>query len=82
VKKCVDEWDPYCLLRIGCPEDEFDIESSMITEMISNDSTFEDINQIVSDVFSRQFEAYLFQPHQCTEVSKKIYKLIQENKNI
>ena len=82
VKKCVDEWDPYCLLRNGCPEDELDIESLMITEKINDRSTFEEINMIVSDVFSRQFEAHLFQPHQCIEVSKRIYEQLQENKNI
>lgn len=81
IKKCIDRWDPYCLLESGCPEDEFDIESSMVRERICLGSSVEEINNAVSEVFSKQFEPQYFQPHQCIDVSLDIYNQINNNKN-
>ena len=69
------------ILESGCPEDEFDIESLMIRKRISLDSSVEEINNAVSEVFSEQFEPQYFQPYQCINVSLDIYKQINRNKN-
>ena len=81
IKECVDRWDPYCLLGMGCPEDEFDYESKMIRDRIHKDSSFDEINKAVSEVFSSQFEPDRFQPHKCIKVSEDIFNAINSNKD-
>ncbi|MBR3167446.1 MAG: ATP-grasp domain-containing protein [Erysipelotrichaceae bacterium] len=81
IKECVDRWDPYNLLGTGCPQDEFDREVQMIRERIRKDSSLDEINTAVSEVFSKQFEPEYFQPHQCTSVSNEIFEVINKNKD-
>lgn len=53
VKKYIDEYDYYCLLREGAPEDEFASEALRMSDCISEDSTVEQIAAIIADVFPR-----------------------------
>lgn len=55
VKKYVDEYDYYGLLRDGAPDDEFISEALRISDRISEDSTIEQIAAIISDVFHLAF---------------------------
>ena len=79
VKENIDKWDPYCLLRnCGCPPEEFNYESEMITKLINENSTLEEINFVVSKVFSTMFEPQYFQLDQCLDVAQNIQKSIRE----
>ena len=81
VKRSIDLWDPYCLLRkCGCPPDEFNYESEMVTKLITEDSSFEEINMAVSEVFSKMFFPEHFQPYKCIEASEMIYRSLQEQR--
>ena len=51
VRAMVQHLDPYCLIETGCPEDEFDMEISLILADIRNWSSPEDIAITVSRVF-------------------------------
>lgn len=73
VKKCIDEWDPYGLLASGCPEDEFDDESKLISEEISFTTSEDKIVEMVSKVFSERFEQQFFHESSCENVALKIY---------
>lgn len=55
VKKYIDEYDYYALLRDGAPDDEFISESLRISDRISEDSTIEQIAAIIADVFHLAF---------------------------
>ena len=55
VKKYVDEYDYYGLLRDGAPDDEFISEALRISDRISEDSTIEQIAAIIADVFHLAF---------------------------
>lgn len=55
VKKYVDEYDYYGLLRDGAPDDEFVSEALRISDRISEDSTIEQIAAIIADVFHLAF---------------------------
>lgn len=57
VKTAVDRADPYGLLQIGAPADEYDIESEKISERISDSDSVEMIAKIMSDVFFGCFNA-------------------------
>ena len=76
VKRCIDEWDPVALLVIGCPIDEYDPESSMITDIITEKSTTEEICAAVSGVFSKMFDKYGYPAKYCMDVSQKIHDAI------
>ncbi len=56
IKRCIDEADTMHLLEIGCPPDEYDIESKAICELVSRDSSIEQIAQIIAEVFNRYFD--------------------------
>ena len=55
VKKYVDEYDYYGLLRDGAPDDEFISEALRISDRISEDNTIEQIAAIIADVFHLAF---------------------------
>ena len=55
VKKCIDEYDYYCLLSEGAPEDEFASEALRISDRISEASTIEQIAASIADVFHHAF---------------------------
>ena len=74
VKRCVDEWDPYGLLEIGAPEDEFDTESRMVADRISPGMTAEEIAEAVNSVFSNQFFPEDFGLEKCRSVAVKIHE--------
>ena len=76
VKRCVDEWDPYGLLEIGAPEDEFDTESRMVAERISPGLTAEEIAEAVNSVFSDQFFPEDFGLEKCRGVAGKIHEAL------
>ena len=80
VKRCIDKWDPYCLLESGCPRDEFDIESRMIAQRISPTSSADEVIHVISEVFSAQFESQYFGVDDCTEVGLKIHTKLSKLK--
>lgn len=51
VKEVVDRYNMAGLLAWGCPNDEYDIESEMISNAISEESTIGEIVTIIQDVF-------------------------------
>jgi len=55
VKKYIDEYDYYGLLRDGAPVDEFISESLRISDHISEDSSIEQIAATIADVFHTAF---------------------------
>ncbi len=57
VKAAVDRADPCGLLGHGAPDDEYDIESEKISERISDSDSAERIAGIMSEVFSKSFNA-------------------------
>lgn len=50
VKKYIDKYDFDGLLEMGAPEDEYDVESQRIAEMITEDSSVDQIANAISVV--------------------------------
>ena len=71
IKLAIDEWNPYDLLPCA-PSDEFDEESRMIAAKIKVDDTVDTIAEIVSDIFSRQFDPQDFLVEDCQDVAANI----------
>ncbi len=55
IKKNIDKLDYMGLLKMGAPNDEYDIESHMILERINPYSTANGIAMVMCDVFSSMF---------------------------
>lgn len=55
VKKYIDEYDFEDLLAIGAPNDEYDSESREIASLIIEESTTDEIAEIISDVMKKSF---------------------------
>lgn len=55
VKKYVDEYDYDFLLRHGAPKDEFDSETRKICELITQDSSIEEIAEAIATVMHMAF---------------------------
>jgi len=59
VKKIVDKYDPEVLLKMGCPEDEYDPISSDITDAINREKGFGKVSLIstsfIANIISLSF---------------------------
>ena len=73
IKKIINEWDPYDLLSIGAPHDEYEMEIEEIIFRIKDKNNIEDNAAIISDVFSNSFNDYtFFTVENCIDIAKKI----------
>ena len=55
VKKYIDEYDYYSLLKQGAPENEFASEAYKISELISEESSVEQISETIAKVMHLAF---------------------------
>lgn len=55
VKKYIDEYDYYSLLECGAPDDEFDCYSREFAQIIQEDSTIEEIANIIANRMDKAF---------------------------
>lgn len=75
VKQQVDAFDAYGLLEGGAPEDEFDIESAVITSRLKKGMTAYSIAKIIADVMNEQFEA-IFNTEEFIPYAEQIEKFL------
>lgn len=79
VKKYIDEYDYYALLRDGAPDDEFVSEALRISNGISEDSTIEQIAATIADVFHCSF-GNEEKPERYLMVAQKIWSELHPTK--
>lgn len=79
VKKYIDEYDYYALLRDGAPDDEFVSEALRISNGISEDSTIEQIASTIADVFRCSF-GNEEKPERYLMVAQKIWSELHPKK--
>ena len=77
VKKAIDEWDPFGLLNMGCPEDEYDSESRVIANNIDSHSSLKEIAEAISEEINESFNESLT-PGDCLQPAAKIYDVLQK----
>jgi len=76
----IREWDPYRLLGIGAPTDEFDHEISSLVAQLPRIRSSADAIHAISRIFSSSFEPDRFRPEDCREVGNKLFaRLIEGN---
>lgn len=79
VRCVVREWDPYCLIAGGAPEDEFDSEIASLVAQIPRIKTEKEAALALSRVFSSAFNVEHFTPDLCTEAGKKLFAALSAN---
>ena len=75
VKKQIDAFDAYGLLKCDAPEDEFDIESRMITAQLRKGMTTYSIAEIIAQVMNKQFEN-IFRAQEFISYAEQIEKFL------
>lgn len=71
IKKYIDEYDYYCLLEQGAPDDEFDSYSKLFAKTITEDYTVEDIAQLIAETMDAAFSSEIC-PENFIETATKI----------
>lgn len=79
VAEVIKEWDPYALLAGGAPDDEFDSEVSLIVAQVPRITSPGHAAQVISRIFSSQFEPYLFTPDACAQVGERLYTKLKSH---
>jgi len=78
VRGVIHEWDPYGLLALGCPQDEFDGEIQAVVRQIDRIGSPQDAVHVLSRIFSSYFEPERFRPENCQVIGAKLYQVLQE----
>jgi hypothetical protein len=79
VRQAIDEWDPYGLLDMGAPKDEYFAMIADIASQVGCIDSPEDAARVTSEVFSRWFEPKGFEPANCAEVGQRMYDALTEH---
>lgn len=72
-------WDPYSLLALGAPKDEFDSEIASVVGQIQRIRSAEDAALVISRTFSSAFEPPLFTSEYCQEVGRDLFAALVEH---
>ena len=78
VKKIIDEWDPMRMWNCLCPPDEYNSEVIRICNAVNNDSSVEDITNVIFEIFDSYSDVRKFEMSEFEGVAKKIHAI--ENK--
>jgi hypothetical protein len=73
VTRVVHEWDPYGLIEVGAPSDEFDPEVRDIIPRLAEIRSPLDASELLSEVFGRWFGPEDFPLSSCMEAGQALY---------
>lgn len=75
VKDAIDEWDPQNLIKLGCPEDEYDDEIKDIIEVIEIVNGSPEVLAVeINRIFNKAFETDFKKEKDCLTVAQKILR--------
>ena len=75
VKLHIDNWDCIGLLNMGCPDDEYDIETAAIVPVAFQADSIEELTEFIIETFTKHFgETYSSPRKEAQEVAKWIIK--------
>jgi hypothetical protein len=73
VTQALNEWDPYDLIQSGAPANEFIEEATKIAAKIKSIETPAELAEVISEVFSTNFENNLFPVEACLPVASRMF---------
>jgi hypothetical protein len=78
VSEIINAWDPYSLLAGGAPADEFKSQITQIASRTHEIHTVADTARLISDVFSRSFDANDFSMDACRDVAEALHAALSQ----
>ncbi len=74
IKEIIDSWDPVELLTIGCPLDEYNLETEKIFQFCKDIHTKQEIGEMIYFTFFESFGENTFKKtlEECLDVGQKI----------
>jgi len=81
-RQVVHEWDPYGLLAMGCPEDEFNSEILSVVRQADRVKSPLDGAHVLSRIFTSAFDPQRFTPGECREPGERLYNGLDDAKLI
>jgi len=78
VRKLIHDWDPYRLLEIGAPEDEWDREIRQIIARVDQIKSATDATRVISEVFTSAFQPEGFGEADCAEVGDRLFSALKD----
>jgi hypothetical protein len=79
VREVINARDPYKLLELGAPDDEFDSEIAAIVGQIPRIQSERDATLAFSRVFSSAFDNETFKSENCAQVGHKLHAALFQN---
>ena len=76
----INEWDPYCLIAKGAPDDEFESEIASIIRQIDRIRSKNDAAHVVARIFSSAFEFEYFAVEACADVGATLFNRLVDAK--
>ncbi len=78
VRKVIHDWDPFRLLEMGAPEDEWDREILQIVGRVNRVEAPEDAAKVISEIFTSSFHPEGFGQEDCAEVGRKLFGALKD----
>ena len=77
VTTIVNEWNPDDLISAGAPDNEFSHEVTQIVAKIDEINTPIALAEVLSGVFSKEFESELFTIEECMPVASRLFTALK-----
>jgi hypothetical protein len=78
VKEIIDKWDPFNLLAIHCPDDEYESEIREIVTALSNVTNEEELGVELNNILYQAFEEDFKKSNDCIVIANQLLKAIHE----
>ncbi|HEY4602014.1 MAG TPA: DUF1871 family protein [Cerasibacillus sp.] len=80
VKRHINRWDPFDLLYLGAPDDEYETEVEMIVKELSKIQNENDLAEVIQDTFNKMFGTEQFTNETCQPIALLIWQEILKAK--
>lgn len=77
VKELIDEWDPFNLLAIHCPDDEYDEEIKDIVEVLPKVKSAGELAIEINKIMYNAFEEDFKKSKDCLKIAERILMLLK-----
>lgn len=77
VTTVINEWDPYDLISGGAPDNEFTHEVAQVVAKIDEINSPTAFAQVISCIFSKEFESELFSIEACMPVASRLFAALK-----
>ncbi|MFH1731423.1 MAG: hypothetical protein ABIF82_07215 [Planctomycetota bacterium] len=78
MRKLIHGWDPYRLLEIGAPEDEWNREILQIVARADQIKSATDATRVISEAFTSAFQREGFGEDDCAEVGNRLFNALKD----